>query len=92
MTNAATLSEPQSTIITLEYLKKMDAYWRAANYLSVGQMYLYGNPLLREPLTLDYVKRLVDDPIQMHVNEVLEDNRHGQDMPEIRNWKWSKPK
>jgi xylulose-5-phosphate/fructose-6-phosphate phosphoketolase len=33
-----------------ELLKKMDAYWRAANYLSVGQIYLYDNPLLKEPL------------------------------------------
>ncbi|MDE0933161.1 MAG: hypothetical protein OSA47_06090, partial [Novosphingopyxis baekryungensis] len=32
-------------------LRLMDAYWRAANYLSVGQIYLYDNPLLREPLT-----------------------------------------
>jgi xylulose-5-phosphate/fructose-6-phosphate phosphoketolase len=35
---------------------KMDAYWRAANYLSVGQIYLYDNPLLKEPLTLKHVK------------------------------------
>src|SRR5438105_1933299 len=39
-----------------EELRKMNAYWRAANYLSVGQIYLYGNPLLREPLTLAHVK------------------------------------
>ncbi|TMF20266.1 MAG: hypothetical protein E6I31_12410, partial [Chloroflexi bacterium] len=31
-------------------LKQLDAYWRAANYLSVGQIYLLANPLLREPL------------------------------------------
>ncbi len=37
-------------------LRLMDRYWRAANYLSVGQIYLYDNPLLREPLTLDHVK------------------------------------
>ena len=37
----------------------MDAYWRAANYLSVGQIYLYDNPMLREPLTLAHVKPLV---------------------------------
>ena len=37
----------------------MNAYWRAANYLSVGQIYLYDNPLLREPLTLAHVKPLV---------------------------------
>jgi len=39
-----------------ELLRKMDAYWRAANYLSVGQIYLYDNPLLREPLKLSHVK------------------------------------
>ncbi len=37
-------------------LQKMDAYWRAANYLSVGQIYLLDNPLLREPLRLEHVK------------------------------------
>jgi xylulose-5-phosphate/fructose-6-phosphate phosphoketolase len=39
-----------------EELQKMDAYWRAANYLSVGQIYLYKNPLLREPLRREHVK------------------------------------
>ena len=39
-----------------ELLRKMDAYWRAANYLSVGQIYLYDNPLLKKPLTLEHVK------------------------------------
>ena len=38
---------------------RMNAYWRAANYLSVGQIYLYDNPLLREPLKLAHVKPLV---------------------------------
>jgi xylulose-5-phosphate/fructose-6-phosphate phosphoketolase len=37
-------------------LAKMDAYWRAANYLSVGQIYLLDNPLLRRPLTLEHIK------------------------------------
>ncbi len=37
-------------------LRKLDAYWRAANYLSVGQIYLYDNPLLREPLAAEHVK------------------------------------
>jgi len=37
-------------------LDRIDAYWRAANYLSVGQIYLLDNPLLREPLTRDHVK------------------------------------
>lgn len=39
-----------------ELLLKIDAWWRAANYLSIGQIYLYGNPLLREPLTLAHIK------------------------------------
>ncbi|MBA3477698.1 MAG: phosphoketolase family protein [Lautropia sp.] len=39
-----------------EELARMDAWWRAANYLSVGQIYLYDNPLLKEPLTLAHVK------------------------------------
>jgi xylulose-5-phosphate/fructose-6-phosphate phosphoketolase len=42
-----------------DLLRKMDAYWRAANYLSVGQLYLYDNPLLTEPLTLAHIKPLV---------------------------------
>ena len=39
-----------------EQLRKIDAYWRAANYLSVGQIYLLDNPLLREPLKKEHVK------------------------------------
>jgi len=39
-----------------EQLHRMDAWWRAANYLSVGQIYLYDNPLLKEPLALRHVK------------------------------------
>jgi len=39
-----------------DLLRKMDAYWRAANYLSVGQIYLFDNPLLKKPLTLEDVK------------------------------------
>jgi xylulose-5-phosphate/fructose-6-phosphate phosphoketolase len=41
---------------TQDELRLLDAYWRAANYLSVGQIYLLDNPLLRQPLTLDHVK------------------------------------
>lgn len=42
--------------LTPEVLRKMNAYWRAANYLSVGQIYLYDDPLLKRPLTLNDVK------------------------------------
>ena len=38
-------------VLSQRELEAMDAYWRAANYLSVGQIYLYDNPLLREPLS-----------------------------------------
>ena len=37
-------------------LNQLDAYWRAANYLSVGQIYLYDNPLLKKPLSKAHVK------------------------------------
>ena len=58
----------------------MDAYWRAANYLSVGQIYLYDNPLLKEPLKLSHVKPLVvghwgttpgQNFIYVHLNRVI---------------------
>ena len=42
--------------LSSEELRKMHAYWRAANYLSVGQIYLCANPLLREPLKLQHIK------------------------------------
>jgi xylulose-5-phosphate/fructose-6-phosphate phosphoketolase len=42
--------------LSKEELRKMNDYWRAANYLSVGQIYLYDNPLLREPLKLEHIK------------------------------------
>ncbi|SCF28098.1 phosphoketolase family protein [Micromonospora chokoriensis] len=43
-------------VLTDEELRRLDAYWRAANYLTVGQIYLLDNPLLREPLTADDIK------------------------------------
>ncbi len=42
----------QSHVLTPGLLTRMNAYWRAANYLSVGQIYLYDNPLLKRPLKL----------------------------------------
>ena len=45
--------------LTEEYLQKMDAYWRAANYLAAAQLYLLDNPLLRRPLTLEDVKKKI---------------------------------
>ena len=45
-----------SQVLSADELQKVHAYWRAANYLSVGQIYLYDNPLLREPLRLKHIK------------------------------------
>src|SRR5258706_16094107 len=42
--------------LSAELLRKMDAYWRAANYLSVGQIYLFDNPLLKTPLKRAHIK------------------------------------
>ena len=42
--------------LSAEELRRMNDYWCAANYLSVGQIYLYANPLLREPLKLEHIK------------------------------------
>src|ERR1700758_827161 len=42
--------------LSSDLLHRIDAYWRAANYLSVGQIYLYANPLLKEPLSKAHVK------------------------------------
>src|SRR5262245_52063450 len=63
-----------------DLLRKMDAWWRAANYLSVGQTYLYDNPLLKEPLRKEHIKpRLVGhwgttpglNFIYVHLNRVI---------------------
>jgi len=51
----ATATTPTEAL-TDDELRRMDAYWRAANYLSVGQIYLMDNPLLKEPLELKHIK------------------------------------
>ena len=51
-----TLNKIAKTPLEPELLEKLDAYWRAANYLSVGQIYLYDNPLLKEPLRREHIK------------------------------------
>src|SRR6202790_3356369 len=63
-----------------EELRKINAYWRAANYLSAGQIYLYDNPLLLEPLKLEHIKPRLLGPwgttpglnfIYVHLNRVI---------------------
>src|SRR2546425_11919363 len=46
----------RTDLLSAQELRTIDAYWRAANYLSVGQIYLLDNPLLTEPLRLEHVK------------------------------------
>ena len=77
-TAAQSSSAPQP--LPNEELWAMNAYWRAANYLSVGQIYLLDNPLLREPLTLAHIKpRLLGhwgttpglNFIYVHINRII---------------------
>jgi len=53
---ASAASRKPAQVLSPEETRKVHAYWRAANYLSVGQIYLYANPLLREPLPLKHIK------------------------------------
>src|SRR5271167_2134125 len=72
-----------ATPLSAEELRKMHAYWRAANYLSVGQIYLMDNPLLKEPLQLKHVKpRLLghwgttsgQNFLYVHLNRVIKEH------------------
>jgi xylulose-5-phosphate/fructose-6-phosphate phosphoketolase len=72
----------ETNTLTTEQLHTMNAYWRAANYLSVGQIYLYDNPLLKRPLALADVKRMLlghwgttpgQNFIYVHLNRVIKE-------------------
>jgi xylulose-5-phosphate/fructose-6-phosphate phosphoketolase len=76
-------NQKKATPLSPDELRKIDAYWRAANYLSVGQIYLYDNPLLKKPLTIEHVKpRLLGhwgttpglNFIYVHLNRVIKKN------------------
>ena len=71
MSNVETLSVPASNSssrqerfepLTADETRKMNAYWRACNYLSAGMLYLFANPLLREPLKPEHQPRRVGRP------------------------------
>ena len=70
-----------------EMLEKIDAYWRAANYLSAGQLYLLDNPLLKKPLSMDQIKKKIvghwgtvpgQNFVYVHCNRVIK--RYDLDM------------
>ena len=76
-------SAPQTKPLAADELRKMNAYWRAANYLSVGQIYLLDNPLLKETLKIEHVKpRLLGhwgttpglNFVYVHLNRVIKKN------------------
>jgi xylulose-5-phosphate/fructose-6-phosphate phosphoketolase len=65
-----------------ELLQQINAYWRAANYLSVGQIYLCGNPLMREPLKIEHIKKMLlghwgttpgQNFIYAHLNRIIKE-------------------
>ena len=71
---------PDKQLLSEDYLKKVDAYWRAANYLAAAQLYLLDNPLLREPLTRDQIKKKIvghwgtvpgQNFVYVHLNRVI---------------------
>lgn len=77
----------KTNTLSSDQLLHMDAYWRAANYLSVGQIYLYDNPLLKRPLALTDVKHMLlghwgttpgQNFIYTHLNRVI--NKYDLDM------------
>jgi len=76
-----------ANVLSAGDLNLLDAYWRASNYLTVGQIYLLDNPLLREPLKADHIKpRLLghwgtspgQNLIYVHLNRLIK--RHGADV------------
>ncbi len=78
------MGKANSNPLSAEDVKKINAYWRAANYLSVGQIYLLDNPLLKEPLELKHIKpRLLGhwgttpglNFIYVHVNRLIKKNK-----------------
>jgi len=78
-----TATDRSHSPLSVESLRDLDAYWRAANYLSVGQIYLLDNPLLRSPLTLEHIKpRLLGhwgttpglNFVYAHLNRVIKAN------------------
>ena len=83
VTDTKKQSQPAAGPLSSALIEKMDRYWRASNFLTVGQIYLRDNPLLREPLTVDHIKpRLLghwgtsagQNFIYVHLNRLIQQN------------------
>src|SRR5438093_13384636 len=73
-------STVQGTPLSPDELRRLNAYWRATLYLSLGMIYLKGNPLLREPLQVEHIKKRLlghwgSDPglslVYVHLNRLI---------------------
>src|SRR3984957_10054049 len=78
----ATSKSRPAAPLSPELLQQINAYWRAANYLSVGQIYLCGNPLMREPLKIEHIKKMLlghwgttpgQNFIYAHLNRIIKE-------------------
>jgi xylulose-5-phosphate/fructose-6-phosphate phosphoketolase len=87
MNDVVAMSIKKDRPLSADVLKNIDGYWRAANYLSVGQLYLRDNPLLKEPLKLEHIKNILlghwgttpgQNFIYTHLNRVI--NKYDLDM------------
>src|SRR5680860_422891 len=63
---------PDAALVDTAELARVDAWWRAANYLSVGQIYLLDNPLLLEPLRAEHIKARLLGPQRLEQERVVE--------------------
>jgi xylulose-5-phosphate/fructose-6-phosphate phosphoketolase len=81
------MSNAETSTLSTDLLQQMDAYWRAANYLSVGQIYLRDNPLMKEPLQPEHIKAMLlghwgttpgQNFIYVHLNRII--NKYGLNM------------
>jgi hypothetical protein len=97
MADAVTIKEMETVTLSPEELKTMDAYWRAANYLSVGQIYLLDNPLLEKPLTIEDVTQVAralgnNTGAQLHLraSEPSDQTRQPEhDLPDRSGSRWT---
>ena len=93
---ATALSELENPAPSDEELELIDRYWRAANYLAVGQIYLLENPLLRQPLALEHVKPRLARPLghdarpELHLRTPQPCHQRARPQRRLHVWTWSR--